>query len=121
MSFFILEIFFFLSLGAIVFLFVKKLPYVSDIPQKELNAGKLRNSILNSQWVDKLDSRFVDFLSKWLRKMKLAVMRLDNYVSRHIENIKHRTSREKTTQNILKEIESDEKIEKREEGVENKD
>ncbi len=118
MSFFILEIVFFISLGAIVFLFVRKLPYVSDVPQKELNAGRFKDGILNSQWVDKLDSKFIDLLSKWLRKMKLAVMRLDNYVARHIENIKHRTSREKTAQNILKEIEED-REDRKEESKEN--
>ena len=107
MSFFILEIVFFISLGAVVFLFVRKLPYVSDVPQKELTAERLRRGLFGSQWVDKLDSKFVDLLSKWLRRMKLAVMRLDNYVTRHIEKIKHRGSQENQAQNILKEISED--------------
>ena len=115
MSFFILEIVFFISLGVIVFLFIRKLPYVSDIPQKELTAEKFRKGLFGSQWVDKLDNKFVDLLSKWLRKMKLAVMRLDNYVARHIEKIRHRGSQENATQNILKEIGEDKEEEKKEE------
>jgi len=103
MSLFILEIVFFISLGLIVFLFVRKLPYVSDISQKELSAVQ-RKGLFNSEWIDKIDNKFIDLLSKWLRKMKLIVMRLDNYVARHLESIKHKGSQEATTQNILKEI-----------------
>jgi hypothetical protein len=103
MSLFILEIVFFASLGVIVFLFIRKLPYVSDIPHKELSAA-MKKSLLRSEWVDKIDNKFVDLLSKWLRKAKLVVMRLDNYVARHLESMKHRGSQESANQNILKEI-----------------
>lgn len=106
MSLFILELVFFIAFGAIVFLFVRKLPYVSDVPSEELSAHK---TFLKAEWIDEVDRKLIDLLSKWLRKIKLLVMRLDNYVSKHIERIKNRHAANSDQQNILKEIEQEEK------------
>ena len=105
MSLFILELVFFISFGVIVFLFVRKLPYVSDIPSGMPSPHK---TFFRAEWIDKIDRKLIDLLSKWLRKMKLVVMRLDNYVSRHIEKIKQRHTSESNQQNILKEIQQEE-------------
>ncbi len=116
MSLFILEFVFFIAFGAIVFLFVRKLPYVSDISSEEPST---RKTFFKAEWIDEVDRKLIVLLSKWLRKMKLLVMRLDNYVSRHIERIKNRHASNSDQQNILKEIEQEEKKdEKREEKSE---
>jgi Na+/phosphate symporter len=103
MSLFILELVFFVSFAVIVFLFIRKLPYISDVvlhsPQKK--------DFSRYQWIDKIDRKLIELLSKWLRRIKLVVMRLDNYVSNHIEKIKQRHSSETIQQNILREIEQE--------------
>ena len=105
MSLFILELVFFIAFGAIVFLFVRKLPYVSDIPSETPSA---RKTLFKAEWVDEVDRKLIGLISKWLRKIKLLVMRLDNYVSKHIERIKNRHAANSDQQNILKEIEQEE-------------
>ena len=115
MSFFILEIVFFISIGVIVYLFVSKLPYVSDVIRPETNPTGIRKGIFHSEWVSIVDKKFIDLLSKWLRKMKLVVMRLDNYVTKHIENIKHKQGAHSAQQNILKEIDEASKAENNDE------
>jgi general stress protein CsbA len=111
MSSFILEIVFFISIGVLVFLFVNKLPYVSDVVRVEATGGSPRKGIFHSEWIEKLDRKFIDLLSKWLRKAKLVVMRLDNYVTKHIESIKHKQGNDNNQQNILKDLENDTKEE----------
>jgi hypothetical protein len=106
MPLFILELVFFIAFGAIVFLFVSKLPYISDVPSESPSA---RKNLFKAEWIDEVDRKLIDLLSKWLRKIKLLVMRLDNYVSRHIERIKNRHATNSDQQNILKEIEREEK------------
>lgn len=114
MSLFILELVFFISFGAIVFLFVRKLPYISDVSSE---APSVRKTFLKAEWIDKVDRKLIDLLSKWLRKMKLMVMRLDNYVSRHIERIKNRHATNSDQQNILKEIEQEERKDEKSEEI----
>jgi len=106
MSLFILELVFFVSFGIIVFLFVRKLPQVGDLPK---NSGNLKKSF-EFGWIDRVDHKVAELLSKWLRKIKLVVMRLDNYVTGHIERMKQRHSVKLNQQNILKEIDKEEAV-----------
>lgn len=112
MSFFILEIVFFISIGVIVFLFVSKLPYVGDVVRPETGGTSSRKGLFHSEWIAVVDRKFIDLLSKWLRKMKLIVMRLDNYVTKHIEIVKHKQGvHTSSQQNILKELSDEPKVE----------
>ncbi|HPW34237.1 MAG TPA: hypothetical protein PK367_00555 [Candidatus Paceibacterota bacterium] len=108
MSFFVLEIVFFVSLAIVVYLFMRKLPCVSDVTEsQEPKAAKRR--LIKAQWIDVLDKKFVDILSKWLRKTKLFIMKIDNYVTKHLETIKRKKGNESSGQSIFNELDQEEK------------
>lgn len=76
---FILQILIFLSLGLIIYLFAKAAPRVSDEPVPErLNPfDKLMTKIPMA----KIDENINSFLSKFLRKFKVVVMKVDNFIN----------------------------------------
>jgi hypothetical protein len=91
--YFILEQVFLISVGIIVYLVVRTLPAVDGFDiQREKRADKQRSWAKKWQgWIDTLDQRFVHLLEKVLRRAKVWMLKLDNYVSGHITSMSHKT------------------------------
>ena len=87
MPYFITEQLFFLGIATIIYLFIRKLPYVSGF-EDNLEKKENRKKTFLVFWhglVEKFDNKFIQILEKLLRNLKVVVMRLDNYVSRYLK------------------------------------
>lgn len=90
-----------LSLGVLVYMAARKIPQISDTVPEEV-AGQPKGFwhqvelILGRLPLDRFDLAVSQFLEKNIRKMKLFLARLDNYLTHHLEQfkkVKHRAHR----------------------------
>lgn len=98
---FVLQILIMLSLGMLVYMAARKIPQISDTVSEEV-AGQPKGFwhqvelLLGKMPLDKFDLAVSQFLEKNIRKMKLFLARLDNYLTQHLEQfkkVKHRARR----------------------------
>lgn len=81
---------------------IRKLPLIDGFDIEEARQiKKSGHRIVKSDVVDAIDQRLVAILAKILRRSKLILMRLDNFVGRHLESIKQRDGRKKNGVNVL--------------------
>ena len=110
-----------------VYIVARKIPVISDnvdeIESHNSVSSKIE-SLINSIPLDKIDFVLSQFLEKTLRKTKLLLMKLDNYLNHHLEkfkNVKQATNLQKekklalfeklTEDNNIQEEASEEKTE----------
>lgn len=98
---FVLQILIMLSLGMLIYMAARKIPLISDTVPEE-NVGQPKGFwhqvelMLGKLPLDKFDFAVSQFLEKNIRKMKLFLARLDNYLTQHLEQfkkVKHRAHR----------------------------
>ena len=80
-----------LSLGVMIFLFARALPRIPeeiDTAARTKTAGKIRQFIGKKIPLDKLDAYASSFFEKFLRRVKLVIMKLDNAVNIQIGKLK---------------------------------
>lgn len=93
-----------ISLGVILYITVRTLPRIDDsqLPEKK---GVLERWIA-SEMPEKIDAALNSFLAKFLRRLKVSLLKIDNSLGRHLRKIKIKgNGDEKTKTNIdFKEI-----------------
>lgn len=80
---FILMNFLLISFGGIIYLIIKALPKIEDNGQQE-KIGILDKFII-SELPHKIDKIFNFYLSKILRKTKILILKLDNYLGEKLK------------------------------------
>ena len=86
---FILQIFIMLSLGMIIYLMARAVPRVGDEAVGNINHQKNKFDLLFSYLrVEKFDIIFNNFVEKLLRKLKLLLMKLDNFTNNSLNKVK---------------------------------
>lgn len=74
------------SLSAVLYLVVRALPRIADDPDTD------RRSFLDrwahSEIPEKVDLALNSFLIKFLRKVKVVILKLDNELSKHLQRVK---------------------------------
>lgn len=90
---FVLQILIMLSLGVLVYMAARKIPQISDtLPEENIGQPKgfwhQVELALGKLPLDKFDFVVSQFLEKNIRKMKLFLARLDNYLTHHLEQFK---------------------------------
>jgi len=94
-----------LSLGAVVFIATRALPRLTDVTgDKPRRANLFDRAIIRRIPLDKLDTRAHFFMEKFLRKVKLLIMKTDNYVDDRIVRLK-KSKNGKTQEDIKEHIE----------------
>lgn len=91
---FILQTIIMASLGAMVYLIARAAPRVGDSEEifgKFSYAGRLDRLIAKIPF-DKIDAVLSIFVEKFLRKLKLFLLKWDNLLSEHIKKIKKTNS-----------------------------
>jgi len=77
------------SLSAVLYLAARALPRIAEEPQAE---GDGRRGFLDrwahSQIPEKVDMAFNGFMLKFLRRVKVFILKLDNLLSRHLQKVK---------------------------------
>lgn len=102
---FILQVIMILSLGAVVFIATRALPRLTDVTgDKPRRANLFDRAIIRRIPLDKLDTRAHFFMEKFLRKVKLLIMKTDNYVDDRIVRLK-KSKNGKTQEDIKEHIE----------------
>lgn len=81
-----LELTILVSLAIIVYLMSAALPRVEDKKEEEDSVGVSKRSSLP---LDKLDEVLLRFKDKFLRKMKVFVMKVDNFISKQLKSKKN--------------------------------
>ncbi len=82
-----------LCLGAVLYLTVQALPRIKEEPGDEMG---IFERWAKSEMPEKIDAAFNSFLLKSLRKVKIAVLRLDNALSRQLRAIAPQDDRTNT-------------------------
>ena len=75
-----------------VYIIARKIPVISDNMDEIESHNSVSSKIeklINSIPLDKIDFILSQFLEKTLRKIKLLLMKLDNYLNRHLEKFKN--------------------------------
>ena|SRR5271157_3502795 len=76
---------FMLSLGAILYLMVRALPRIVEEPLEKKN---FLDEWAHSDIPEKMDAMLNGFLFKFLRKVKILILKLDNTLSKELRKIK---------------------------------
>jgi hypothetical protein len=74
-----------ICLGTVLYLTVQALPRIEEVPSEE--KGFLERWA-HSEVPEKIDAAFNNFLLKFLRKIKVLVLKLDNALAKHLQKIK---------------------------------
>jgi len=85
----LLQIIWMLSLGVIVYLAAIAVPRIDD---KDLNQGKI-SRLWNNHYavkLEKIDVAIVEYKDKLLRRLKVILMKADNFVSRRLNKNKEK-------------------------------
>ncbi|MFA6354519.1 MAG: hypothetical protein WCX12_02430 [Candidatus Paceibacterota bacterium] len=88
---FILSVLLLGSIGVILYLVARSLPRIEEgeVRRDELGFwGKL----VASEIPEKADQLFNSFLVKFLRKLKVFLLKIDNMISRRLKKIKHKNA-----------------------------
>lgn len=83
---FILITVFYLALGVMLYLIVRALPRVEE-ETSELKPGAW-TKLIASDIPGKIDSAFIGFSAKFLRRFKVVVLKLDNWLTKFLEKTK---------------------------------
>lgn len=85
MTEFIFTLVLMICLGTVLYFTVQALPRIEEVPSEE--KGFLERWA-HSEAPEKIDAAFNNFLLKFLRRVKVLVLKLDNALSRHLQKIK---------------------------------
>lgn len=77
---FVLQIIVFGSLGLIIYLLVRAMPRVIDAPAPSRPANFF-DKLMGKIPVAKIDQNINSFFAKFLRKLKVIIMKIDNFVN----------------------------------------
>jgi hypothetical protein len=75
------------SFSAVLYLMARALPRIAEEPQTEDSRGFL-DRWAHSQIPEKVDIALNGFLLKFLRKLKVLLLKFDNALSRHLQKVK---------------------------------
>ena len=76
---------FMLSLGAILYLMVRTLPRIAEEPSEKKN---FLDRWAHSDVPERMDAALNSFLFKFLKKVKIFILKLDNMLSKELRKIK---------------------------------
>jgi len=74
------------SLSGVLYLMVRALPRVEEVPSTKTN---FLDRWAHSEIPEKVDAALNGFLLKFLRKIKVGVLKLDNKLAHHLQKITH--------------------------------
>jgi len=82
---FIFTIILMICVGTVLYLMIQVLPRIEEVPSEE--KGFLERWA-HSEMPGRIDAAFNNFLLKFLRKIKVLVLKFDNTLAKHLQKIK---------------------------------
>lgn len=83
---FIFTLILMICLGIVLYLTVQALPRIEEAPAADQRGFLERWA--HSEMPEKIDAAFNNFLLKFLRKIKVLVLKFDNALAKHLQKIK---------------------------------
>lgn len=77
-----------ISMGAMVYLFVRSLPRIAEEPDTA-SRKNLVDRLIASEIPEKLDAVFNGFLAKFLRRFRVVLLRIDNALTEWLKKVKN--------------------------------
>jgi hypothetical protein len=78
-----------LSLGTMIYIIARTVPRIGDEVSEEIIRPKTKfDRLFASSRFEKLDVIFNNFVEKLLRKVKLLLMKLDNFTTSYLDKVK---------------------------------
>ncbi len=74
-----------ICLGTVLYLMVQALPRIEEVPSEE---KPFLERWAHSEMPEKIDAAFNGFLLKFLRRIKVLVLKFDNAIAKHLQKIK---------------------------------
>lgn len=84
---FILQTIIMVSLGAVIYLFARAVPRVDDSAPSKQSRDYIEE-LLNKLPLEKADAFLSALFEKTLRKLKVVILKLDNLLTKHLQNLK---------------------------------
>lgn len=85
---FVLQTLIFLSLSVVIYLVARGVPRVSDEPAGAVHVPSSFDRLVSKLPLAKIDSIFNSFLEKFLRKIKVLIMKFDHLIGKWINKVK---------------------------------
>ena len=79
----VLQIIVFTSLGSVIYMMVSALPRVSDVVAPPRGPGFF-DRLMSKLPMAKIDERINAFFAKFLRRLKVVVMKIDNFINHRL-------------------------------------
>ena len=87
-----------LCLGTVLYLMVRALPRIEEVPEGEGEAHKnIFERWAHSEIPEKFDAAFSGFMLKFLRRVKIVVLRIDNAIAKSLRKIQPQENRANTS------------------------
>ncbi|MDO8602101.1 MAG: hypothetical protein Q7R62_03180 [bacterium] len=102
---FIVEMSMLVSLGLIVYLFARAVPRIAHDHPEDVQPLSGFDRFVNKLPLEKLDKFLHSFFEKTLRKIRIVLMKIDNYLNSHLKNLKEKQEAAKSGDEMKKKIE----------------
>jgi hypothetical protein len=87
-----------LCLGTVLYLMVRALPRIEEAPAGEGEAHKsIFEQWAHSEFPEKIDKAFSGFMLKFLRRVKIITLRIDNWLAKNLRKIQPQENRANTS------------------------
>ncbi len=85
---FILQTIFLLSFGALIYLAARVLPRIPETAKPEPQREDYFEKLMRKLPMERADEVTSMLLEKFLRKSKVIILKLDNFLTKHLKNLK---------------------------------
>lgn len=106
---FVLQTFLISSLAVVVYLMARALPRVAHNNESPVNFYDYFERLINKLPVHKFDDYLNSYLSKFLRKTRLLVMRVDNKILHSLGKLKKNGGNGNSFQDLINHVNGDKK------------
>ena|SRR3989344_4816510 len=91
---FVLQILVFTSLGTVIYLLARALPRVGDLPSPERKPNFL-DRMISKVPMAKIDESLDSFFAKTLRKIKVLILKIDNFINDRLGKLSKKSNNDK--------------------------
>lgn len=102
---FVIEMSMLVSLGLIVYLFARAVPRIAHERPENIQPLGGFDRFMNRLPLEKIDQGLHSFFEKTLRKSRIVLMKIDNYINSHLKNLKEKQDAAKSGDDMKRRME----------------
>lgn len=92
------------SLGLIVYLFARAVPRIAHNRPEDVQPLSGFDRFINRLPLEKIDRGLHSFFEKTLRKSRIVLMKIDNYINSHLKSLKEKQEAAKSGDDMKRKI-----------------